>query len=170
MTSTWLFSWKGRLFHLLIIEFCNLIKDSTVFSPFSFFLALAPQGSLRFMPPVTPTHWRGVRLANRFGAVCPQRLPSLSVPQPGVGISPSSYSSSSSSSSSSAGSSARSQVSGSADRRLPEQRLAALKRLISFLRNQSEDCLNLNVYVPHNPSNGEPPISFSFSLMGHLYY
>lgn len=39
--------------------------------------ASPPLGSLRFMPPVTPSHWRGVRMADRFGAVCPQKLPDI---------------------------------------------------------------------------------------------
>ncbi|XP_067118519.1 neuroligin-4, X-linked-like [Centruroides vittatus] len=39
--------------------------------------ASAPVGSLRFMPPVTPSHWKGVRNADQFGSVCPQRLPDI---------------------------------------------------------------------------------------------
>lgn len=30
------------------------------------------------MPPVTPSSWRNIRLADRFGAVCPQNLPDIS--------------------------------------------------------------------------------------------
>lgn len=29
------------------------------------------------MPPVTPSMWRTTRLADRFSAVCPQRLPDI---------------------------------------------------------------------------------------------
>lgn len=29
------------------------------------------------MPPVTPSTWRNTRLADRFSAVCPQRLPDI---------------------------------------------------------------------------------------------
>ena len=39
--------------------------------------ASPPKGKLRFMPPVTPAIWPGVRNANAFGPVCPQRLPDL---------------------------------------------------------------------------------------------
>ncbi|KFM76113.1 Neuroligin-4, X-linked, partial [Stegodyphus mimosarum] len=39
--------------------------------------ASPPIGSLRFMPPVTPAHWRGVRMADRFSAVCPQKFPDI---------------------------------------------------------------------------------------------
>ncbi|XP_067118597.1 neuroligin-4, X-linked-like isoform X1 [Centruroides vittatus] len=39
--------------------------------------ASAPVGSLRFMPPVTPPHWKGVKNADQFGSVCPQRLPDI---------------------------------------------------------------------------------------------
>ncbi|GBN15076.1 Neuroligin 4-like [Araneus ventricosus] len=37
-----------------------------------------PTGSLRFMPPVTPPHWKGVRSADHLGPVCPQKLPDIS--------------------------------------------------------------------------------------------
>ncbi|KAJ8958955.1 hypothetical protein NQ318_019726 [Aromia moschata] len=30
-----------------------------------------------YMPPVTPSLWRNTRLADRFGAVCPQRPPDI---------------------------------------------------------------------------------------------
>lgn len=152
------------------------------------------------MPPVTPTHWRGVRLANHFGAVCPQRLPLLSVPQSngptfvsstdsfafaassatssaGFVSSPPSYPSSSAASSlSSSSGQSRSSIlmqstSGSTDRRLPDQRLTAIKRLIPFLRNQSEDCLNLNLYVPFT-FNSSKSIEFVFviPLCFHLWF
>lgn len=39
--------------------------------------ATPPSGNIRFMPPVAPIHWRGVRQANRLGPVCPQPLPVL---------------------------------------------------------------------------------------------
>lgn len=31
----------------------------------------------RYMPPVTPSIWKNTRLADRFGAVCPQRPPDI---------------------------------------------------------------------------------------------
>ncbi|XP_035209854.1 neuroligin-4, X-linked-like [Stegodyphus dumicola] len=37
----------------------------------------APIGPLRFMPPVTSTHWKGVRLADSHSHVCPQKLPDI---------------------------------------------------------------------------------------------
>lgn len=37
----------------------------------------APTGALRFMPPVTSTHWKGVRLADSYGSVCPQKWPDI---------------------------------------------------------------------------------------------
>ncbi|CAH1118454.1 unnamed protein product [Phaedon cochleariae] len=40
--------------------------------------ATPPVGSLRYMPPVTPSLWRTTRLADRFSPVCPQRLPDIS--------------------------------------------------------------------------------------------
>lgn len=40
--------------------------------------ASPPLGSLRFMPPVTVSPWRGIRQADRYSPVCPQRFPDLS--------------------------------------------------------------------------------------------
>ncbi|GAB0098540.1 hypothetical protein DMENIID0001_142830 [Sergentomyia squamirostris] len=37
--------------------------------------ASPPVGSLRYMPPVTPSTWKNVKLADRFPPVCPQRVP-----------------------------------------------------------------------------------------------
>ena len=39
--------------------------------------ASPPIGSLRFMPPVTVSPWRGIRQADRYGPVCPQRFPDI---------------------------------------------------------------------------------------------
>lgn len=40
--------------------------------------ASPPLGSLRFMPPVTGALWSGVKMADKFGPVCLQRLPDIS--------------------------------------------------------------------------------------------
>ncbi|XP_032669486.1 neuroligin-4, Y-linked [Odontomachus brunneus] len=73
--------------------------------------ASPPIGSLRFMPPVSGALWYGVKVADKFGPVCPQKLPELSD-------------------------------------KMPKGRVEYLKRLLPYLRNQSEDCLYLNVYAP----------------------
>lgn len=40
--------------------------------------AMPPTGSLRFMPPVSGALWSGVKIADKFSPVCPQRLPDIS--------------------------------------------------------------------------------------------
>ncbi|XP_015915685.1 neuroligin-4, X-linked isoform X2 [Parasteatoda tepidariorum] len=79
--------------------------------------ASPPTGLLRFMPPVNPSQWRGVRTADRYGPVCPQRYPDIKNETESL-------------------------------RHMPSGRLEYLKKLIPFLRNESEDCLYLNVYCP----------------------
>ncbi|KAI2795743.1 postsynaptic membrane assembly [Blomia tropicalis] len=81
--------------------------------------ATSPTGGLRFMPPVTPTHWQGVRSVTKPTPVCPQHIPRQY------------YDALRS----------RSNV-------INHERLQYLRRLIPLLRNQSEDCLHLNIYVP----------------------
>uniref|UniRef100_A0A182XW06 Carboxylesterase type B domain-containing protein n=1 Tax=Anopheles stephensi TaxID=30069 RepID=A0A182XW06_ANOST len=81
--------------------------------------ASPPIGSLRYMPPVTPSTWKSPRLVDRFAPVCPQKLPKLDGTDAGV----------------------------LGD--LPIDRLKQLRRLVPTLVNQSEDCLYLNLYVPH---------------------
>lgn len=78
--------------------------------------ASPPVGSLRFMPPVSGAIWQGVKVAEEFGPVCPQKLPSLSD-------------------------------------KMPKGRLDYLRRLLPYLRNQSEDCLYLNIYAPVQGKN-----------------
>ncbi|EEB10942.1 neuroligin, putative [Pediculus humanus corporis] len=39
--------------------------------------ATPPLGSLRYMPPVTPSMWKSTRLADSFSPVCPQNLPEI---------------------------------------------------------------------------------------------
>lgn len=73
--------------------------------------ASPPIGSLRFMPPVSGALWHGVKVADKFGPVCPQKLPELSD-------------------------------------KMPKGRVEYLKRLLPYLKNQSEDCLYLNIYTP----------------------
>ncbi|XP_078052474.1 neuroligin 3 [Augochlora pura] len=73
--------------------------------------ASPPIGSLRFMPPVNGALWHEVKVADKFGPVCPQRLPELSD-------------------------------------KMPKGRVEYLRRLLPYLRNQSEDCLYLNIYAP----------------------
>lgn len=40
--------------------------------------AAPPVGDLRYRPPAPPLVWSGTRLADTFGAVCPQRYPDIS--------------------------------------------------------------------------------------------
>lgn len=79
--------------------------------------AAPPVGTLRFMPPVSGALWTGVKMADRFAPVCPQKLPDLDDEEAAV-------------------------------RRMSKGRVEFLKRLLPHLRNQSEDCLYLNIYAP----------------------
>lgn len=110
--------------------------------------ATPPVGSLRFMPPVTPTHWRGVRLANKFGPVCPQRLPDMGIVRGGRGSGAGQSRASKSGPSYTFGPSFSSSIGGSSSGQMPEGRLGHLTRILPFLKNQSEDCLYLNIYAP----------------------
>ncbi|XP_049822578.1 neuroligin-4, Y-linked [Aethina tumida] len=79
--------------------------------------ASPPLGSLRFMPPVTGALWSGVKIADKFSPVCPQRLPDIGNETAAL-------------------------------KKMPRGRLEYLKRLLPYLKDQSEDCLYLNIYAP----------------------
>ena len=79
--------------------------------------AAPPVGNLRFMPPVSGAMWSGVRIADQFAPVCPQRLPDISNETLAL-------------------------------KRMSKSRFDFLQRLTPYLRNQSEDCLYLNIYAP----------------------
>lgn len=79
--------------------------------------AAPPVGALRFMPPVSPLPWHGVRLMDKYAPACPQTLPDVSNEREAL-------------------------------RHVTRGRLQYLRRLLPYLRNQSEDCLYLNIYAP----------------------
>lgn len=79
--------------------------------------AAPPIGNQRFMPPGSPSSWRSTKIADKLGAVCPQKLPDIQNETEALG-------------------------------RMSRIRFMQLKKIIPYLKNQSEDCLHLNIYTP----------------------
>jgi len=122
--------------------------DSLTFFLFLFLgvpYAASPSGKLRFMPPVTPDLWSGIRTADRTGSVCPQTL----TPTPSPSLLHRFRSTSL-------------PLSLNQKQTLEElfkNETELLKiltpttahnhlKMRALLQNQSEDCLYLNIYVP----------------------
>ncbi|XP_057369903.1 neuroligin-4, X-linked-like isoform X2 [Daphnia carinata] len=98
-----------------------VIPSNRELPPVEAFLGLPyaspPVGPLRFMSPVSPLPWNGVRLMDKYPPACPQTLPDVSNEREAL-------------------------------RFVTRGRLQYLRRLLPYLRNQSEDCLYLNIYAP----------------------
>ena len=87
--------------------------------------ASPPVGKLRFMPPVTSSHWTGVKNALSPGPICPQKI--------------------------STDDNGNLTSSSSENRHHASLRADSLRgklRSQAKLQNQSEDCLYLNIYAP----------------------
>lgn len=106
----------GRLQGLIIpMDQYRYLKKIEVFLGVPY--ATPPVQSNRFSPTRTPSPWDGVRVSDKLGPVCPQKLPDISNETAAL-------------------------------ERMPKGRLEYLKRLLPHLKNQSEDCLYLNIYAP----------------------
>ncbi|XP_066143769.1 neuroligin-4, X-linked-like [Euwallacea fornicatus] len=106
----------GRLQGLLVpMDQHRYLKPIEVFLGVPY--ATPPVQSNRFSPTRTPSPWEGVRVSDKMGPACPQRLPNISNETAAL-------------------------------EKMPKGRLEYLKRLLPLLRNQSEDCLYLNIFSP----------------------
>ena len=103
--------------------------------------ATPPTGSLRYMPPVASTPWKGVKNAHRFAPVCPQQFPkqmhnrwdeNLTTGKKNIF------------------NELFVLVRSIALRIMSEARLRNMHELKKALESQSEDCLYLNVYAPES--------------------
>ncbi|KAK5647063.1 hypothetical protein RI129_005527 [Pyrocoelia pectoralis] len=106
----------GRLQGLILpLDQYRYLKPVEVFLGVPY--ATPPVMSNRFSPTRTPSPWNGVRVSDKHGPVCPQKLPDISNETAAL-------------------------------ERMPKGRLEYLKRLLPLLKNQSEDCLYLNIFAP----------------------
>lgn len=117
----------GRLQGLIVpMDQHRYLKPIEVFLGVPY--ATPPIMSNRFSPTRAPSPWDGVRVSDKQGPVCPQKLPDISNETAAL-------------------------------ERMPKGRFEYLKRLLPLLKNQSEDCLYLNIYAP---AQGKIFSSFSF--------
>ncbi|CAH0557838.1 unnamed protein product [Brassicogethes aeneus] len=106
----------GRLQGLIVpMDSHRYLKPIEVFLGVPY--ATPPVKSNRFSPTRTPSPWDGVRVSDKQGPVCPQKLPDITNETAAL-------------------------------EKMPKGRLDYLKRLLPYLKNQSEDCLYLNIYAP----------------------
>jgi neuroligin len=102
--------------------------------------ASSPLGKLRFMPPVTPDVWTGIRTVDRHASVCPQTL------TPSINLLHRFRSDSSLSTSQSLQHLFNNET--QLLKIMTPERVQMHQKMKQLLQNQSEDCLYLNIYVP----------------------
>jgi len=121
--------------------------------------ASPPVGSLRLMPPVSGSPWSGTKMNEEPSPVCPQVFPlhknnnNFHMGESDSGESDDDFEVGGGGG---VGGESHRNVRDDGSRmnetellkRMPRGKLAQLKRLAPFLKNQSEDCLYLNIYVP----------------------
>jgi len=111
---------EGRVVTLPINRSPKGVMDAKVSIFLGIPFATPPTGSLRYMPPVASTPWKGVKNAHRFAPVCPQQFPKQ-MHNRSIAL-----------------------------RIMSEARLRNMHELKKALESQSEDCLYLNVYAPES--------------------
>lgn len=159
--------------------------------------ASPPVGSLRFMPPVTPSYWRGTRLFTSYSPACPQKVGQTDqVPMANNNnmlVEPTRFN----------GGNESAQVNGSGKseevlrsrngtrgeetnghsfnsrgqsrsghqewtRRRSVHYESSSSRKKYFVSNQSEDCLYLNIFTPFSYESSK--FLLSFSILSNLYF
>lgn len=148
--------------------------------------ALPPTASLRFMPPVTPAYWKGTKLCTKFASVCPQILPSFPASPAGdddalcqriINSVKRKYKSPVHSSSPRTPPSPSPRSSPPPPPPPPSHysahqshlvswchRRLHVQKIMSYLKDESEDCLYLNLYAPYPSTALNGSSEYLFSL------
>ncbi|XP_074603797.1 neuroligin-4, X-linked-like isoform X2 [Brevipalpus obovatus] len=110
-----------------------------------------PIDKFRFHAPKTLSSWRGLRLANEYSSVCPQKFPIL-------------YNDSES---------IQQQQQPSKDDANNNSKVNGnygyFNKIFSLLKNQSEDCLYLNIYTPYNEDASKIKLPVMVYIHGDSY-
>ncbi|CAB3363231.1 Hypothetical predicted protein [Cloeon dipterum] len=99
--------------------------------------ATPPVASLRYMPPLTPSRWRGPKMADVAPPACPQTAPEVTISSPEALL------------------------------HLPRGRVTLMRKILPVLANFSEDCLYLNLYIPRPEGLDSPPSPLPILVLIH---